>query len=230
MRVNVLWLLLIIVAAAMTAAQETTSVAPQAASVPVATPSSTPDGKPAASPALAPSPTASPAPAPTATPTPAPSPSPTPNNECSPERGDTCLTAEKQGREKGHTWGRGFADLRIGEIRVQTDSIDIFEREKPDGGIKQELIAEGNVVLMRKDERLAGTRMTMDLDTGRGLIDNVVGYMDPGVFVRAKRIERLDPKTFKITRGSFTSCCQPNPRWSFWAPSATLKVGDQVSA
>lgn len=142
---------------------------------------------------------------------------------------DICLVAEKQGREKGHYWGRGFADLRFGDLQIQTDALDIYDVEK-DGTVTQRLVAEGNVVLLRKDERVAGTRMTMDLDTGRGTMENVTGYIAPGVFFTAREIERLDPKTFRIKSGRFTSCCQPKPSWSFDAARAKLKVGKSIQA
>ena len=142
---------------------------------------------------------------------------------------DTCLVAETQGRDKGHIWARGFADMRMGDVRVQADAIDIYDVEH-DGVTRQRLTAEGNVVLMQKQDRLTGTKLSMDLDSGRGMMDNVVGYSDPGVFFTATQVERIDPKTYRILGGRFTSCCQPKPRWSFWAPRATLKIEDHITA
>ncbi|MBN2371948.1 MAG: LPS assembly protein LptD [Vicinamibacteria bacterium] len=161
---------------------------------------------------------------------PSPSPAVTPETLSCDPKVDVCLTSEVQGREEGHIWGRGFTDLRAGDLRVQTDSLDIYDVTHPDGSVGQRLVAEGNVVLLRGDERMTGKSMTMDLDSGRGVIENAVGYLEPGVFVRARKVERLDAKTFRIRNGTFTSCCQPNPRWSFWSPYATLKVGNRITA
>jgi lipopolysaccharide assembly outer membrane protein LptD (OstA) len=161
---------------------------------------------------------------------PSPSPTATPSTPAHDPETGIYLTAEVQGREEGHIWGRGFTDLRVDELRIQTDALDIYDVTRPDGTIGQKLVAEGNVVLLRGNERLSGTRMTMDLSTGRGVVDDAVGYLEPGVFVRARKVERLDPKTFRVKNGIFTSCCQPNPRWSFWSPHATLKVGDRITA
>ena len=142
---------------------------------------------------------------------------------------DTCLVAETQGREKGHVWARGFTDLRMGDMRVQADALDIYDVEH-DGVTSQHMTAEGNVVLLHRQDRLAGTKLSMDLGSGRGTMDNVVGYTDPGVFFTAKSVERIDPKTYRINNGRFTSCCQPQPRWSFSTPRATLKVEDHITA
>ena len=50
------------------------------------------------------------------------------------------------------------------------------------------------------------------------------------MFLEAKRIERLDARTYRIEGGKFTSCAQPTPRWSFSATSATVKVDDHILA
>ena len=156
-------------------------------------------------------------------------PPPPPHPPCEPNKGDVCLTAEQQGREKGHIWGRGLADLRIGEMRVQTDALDIYDVETSQGMTKR-LVASGHVILLRREERLMGDTLTMDLNTGKGTIENAVGYMDPGIYFTAETLERLDPRTFVIHQARLSSCCQPNPRWGFRASKATLRTGDKIVA
>ena len=58
-------------------------------------------------------------------------------------------------------------------------------------------------------------------DTGRGVFDNAVGYVEPGVFIEGRQIERVDDKTYRVHDGKFTSCAQPNPRWGFTSSSGT---------
>jgi LPS-assembly protein len=58
----------------------------------------------------------------------------------------------------------------------------------------------------------------------------VLGFMQPGVFIEAREIERVDAETFRIRGGRFTSCSQPTPRWSFSASTATLEVDDKITA
>jgi hypothetical protein len=142
---------------------------------------------------------------------------------------DFQLTAESQGREKGHIWGRGFADLKMGDLRIQADSLDIYDVETPQG-TNQQLVAKGNVVLLRKDERVTGTNFVMNVDTGHGTLDDAAGWVEPGIFFTAKHVERVDPQTFKLRGARFTACCQPNPRWGFAAARATIKIGDHISA
>ena len=54
------------------------------------------------------------------------------------------------------------------------------------------------MVFMRGEERLAGRRLEMNLDKGSGVFEDARGYVSPGVFVEAQRIERVDDKTYRI--------------------------------
>jgi LPS-assembly protein len=67
-------------------------------------------------------------------------------------------------------------------------------------------------------------------DTGHGFLTNAVGYIEPGVFVEGRRVERVDDKTYKVEGGRFTSCSQPNPRWGFQTSTAEIQVDDKVKA
>ena len=129
--------------------------------------------------------------------------------------------------EKGHIEARGLVDLNLGGMRIQADKADIYEVTHPDGRQGHRLEAEGNVVFIRGEERLAGEKLEMD-DTGHGFLTNALGFVEPGVFVEGRRIERIDDKTYKVEGGRFTSCSQPNARWGFQASSATIEVDDKV--
>ena len=131
--------------------------------------------------------------------------------------------------EKGRYQARGTVDLRMAGMRIQADKADVFEDEQPDGSVKRRLVAEGNVVFIRGEERLSGDRMEMD-DTGHGFFENAVGYVEPGVFVEGRRVERVDDKTYRVQGGKFTSCAQPNPRWKLAASAATIKLDDRITA
>lgn len=140
------------------------------------------------------------------------------------------IRADTQSLE-GSRWSyRGFADLRFGDLRIQADRLDLYRETSPEGTLKQRIVAEGNVVFLRGEERLAGERLEMDLDKGQGVFEQAVGFVSPGVFLEARRIERVDANTYRIEGGRFTSCSQPTPRWSFSAHSATLDVGERISA
>jgi LPS-assembly protein len=207
------------------------------AQAPVPSPTPTPSPAASASPSPAPaSPAPSPTPAAPAAPAPpsVPAAPPPPNPEeapCDPGKGDVCVNAEQLRRqEKNHLSWEGFVDLQFGDGRIQAERLDLYTEEKPDGTTERRVEAAGNVVFLRGDERLSGEKLVMDLGTGKGTFENAFGYAEPGVFVEAKRIERVDPHTYRIHGGKFTSCAQPNPRWNFSASSATLKVDKRITA
>jgi LPS-assembly protein len=192
-------------------------------------PSASPSPAPAAPTAPAPIQNVPPTPAPSAAPA-APEPVPSPTGDCSPDAA-ACITAGQSERfGDGHTQFRGFVDLIFGDTRIQTDRLDIYQMEKPDGTTARRVVAEGNVVFMRGEERLSGEKLDMQLDTSRGTFENAFGYLSPGILVEGKRIERVGPNEYRIEDGKFTSCMQPNPRWSFTASSATLEIDDKVKA
>jgi len=136
-------------------------------------------------------------------------------------------TQEKVG--PGHFAARGFVDVRLGDLRFQADRMDVYEVAKPDGSKGHRVVAEGNVVFLRGEERISGRRLEMD-DTGKGFFEDAIGFVEPGVFVEGRRIERLDEKRYRVEGGKFSSCAQPNPRWAFSSSSADIKVGDRIVA
>lgn len=138
------------------------------------------------------------------------------------------VKADTQGGTPEHSWARGFVDVRLGDARIQGDAMDFYRSKRPDGSVEQKAVFVGNVVFMREEERISGERLTYDVDSGRGLFEQASGYVQPGMQVEAKTIERIDADTYRVTGGHFTSCMQPNPRWSFSASSARIEVDDKV--
>jgi LPS-assembly protein len=128
---------------------------------------------------------------------------------------------------KGHVEARGLVDLRLADVRIQADKADVIEDAQPDGSTKRRIVADGNVVFIRGEERLSGDHLEMD-DAGRGTLLNAVGYIEPGVYVQAQRIERLDEDSYRVYGGTFTSCSQPTPRWGFSASRAKIDVDDKI--
>ncbi|HXB53517.1 MAG TPA: LPS assembly protein LptD [Vicinamibacteria bacterium] len=145
--------------------------------------------------------------------------------------GEFRLRADTQEEvSKGHYQARGFVDLRTSDARLQADRLDLYETENADGTKSRRAVAEGNVVFMRGEERIAGDRLEMDMDSGEGTFENALGFVEPGVFVEGRKIFRLDAKTYRVEDGKFTSCAQPNPRWMFSASSARIEVNDKIVA
>ncbi|HEX9203628.1 MAG TPA: hypothetical protein VF964_06670, partial [Vicinamibacteria bacterium] len=146
---------------------------------------------------------------------------PVPNPDAVPD-GEVHVRADSQEQvSKGHVRFRGLVEIRMGDARIQADRADLDDLERPDGTTGHKVVAEGNVVFMRGEERLAGRRLEID-DSGKGTFYDAMGFVEPGVYVEGRRIDRIDADNYHVEGAKFTSCAQPNPRWAFSATSAKI--------
>ncbi len=58
----------------------------------------------------------------------------------------------------------------------------------------------------------------------RGVDRSLFGSQEPDAYFWGETIEKLGPKTYRITHGGFTTCVQPTPRWEMVASSVTLTL------
>lgn len=106
------------------------------------------------------------------------------------------------------------------------------------------LVAKGNVVFADADGRIAADEVEFDIATGVGTFKNASGSMglgsqakaaefggqDPDVYFYGEVIEKLGPRRYKLTRGAFTTCVQPTPRWEVTSRSVTINLDDYAFA
>ena len=50
------------------------------------------------------------------------------------------------------------------------------------------------------------------------------GNHEPDMQFYGETIEKLGPRTYRLSKGGFTSCLQPTPRWQMTATSITLNL------
>ena len=56
------------------------------------------------------------------------------------------------------------------------------------------------------------------------------GDQDPDVYFYGDKIEKLGPRKYRITRGGFTTCVQPTPRWEITSGHVVLNLDDYAIA
>jgi len=100
--------------------------------------------------------------------------------------------------------------------RIQADRMSLT------GG--RHIEAEGNVLIIWQGNRISGTRMTYDLETGRGVIERAMGQVQGDFIFWAKRAEKIGEQTVHLESATVTTCTQPVPYWSFAVSSATVTV------
>ena len=111
------------------------------------------------------------------------------------------------------------------------DQVDLYTDES-------RLVATGNVVFSSGGGRVAAERAEFNIDDNTGtffeargstvLVEDVVpsmfGTSEPEMLFWGEIMEKTGPRTYKLTRGGFTSCVQPTPRWEVRASSVTINL------
>ena len=106
------------------------------------------------------------------------------------------------------------------------------------------LVASGNVVFAGPEGRIAAARVEFNTAEGTGTFHEASGLMslgakadlsqfagqDPDVYFWGNTIEKIGARRYRITRGGFTTCVQPTPRWELVTGSMVLNLNDYAIA
>ena len=132
----------------------------------------------------------------------------------------------------------GQVELPLGtQTTLFADQIELFRDTN-------RVIAQGNVVFASPEGRLSADRLEYDVASGTGTFHDATGLMSLGaqadrrqfgnqeadVYFYGEVIERLGPRRYRLTRGAFTTCVQPTPRWEVASGSVTLNLNDYAVA
>jgi LPS-assembly protein len=105
-----------------------------------------------------------------------------------------------------------------------------------------ELTASGNVVFSTVDARIAADSVVFNTRTKLGTFTNasgiaslgergerdrsMFGTLEPDIYFYGQTIEKIDVDKYRITRGAFTTCVQPTPRWEISSGSSVVNLHD----
>jgi LPS-assembly protein len=131
----------------------------------------------------------------------------------------------------------GNADVKMGDTELYADRLELF--------IDQDrAVATGNVLLAQGANRIAADRADFNTKTKLGTFYNASGLASvkpqrarPGaialpavssqetdVYFYGEAIEKIGLKKYKITKGGFTTCVQPTPRWMLTSSTVILNL------
>jgi LPS-assembly protein len=102
------------------------------------------------------------------------------------------------------------------------------------------LTAHGNVVFVNPEGRISAERVEFNIDSQTGTFFDASGIMslgakaevvqfggqDPDVYFYGTTVEKVAERKYRITRGGFTTCVQPTPRWELTSGTVTLNLDD----
>ncbi len=91
--------------------------------------------------------------------------------------------------------------------------------------------AEGKAVLTSEGDILRGDKMTVYLDTGKGVVTNGDLFKKMGNFhLRGRTMEKVGPESYHVNKGTFTVCDAPVPSWKFTANDINVYLGEYATA
>ena len=187
---------------------------------------------------------AAPSPAPTVT---IQAPTPTPGNKTLPF-GISTSSSWKFEQVGDHLHLIGQAAIEGTNMKFFADDIDLYIDTN-------RVVASGNVVFTNADGRISAERVEFNTETGQGTFYDASGIMslqpkpgrpgspiagpintaafggqDPDVYFYGEKLEKLASRRYRITRGAFTTCVQPTPRWEMTSDSVVLNLDDYAIA
>ncbi len=127
----------------------------------------------------------------------------------------------------------------IGEVEIDGDGYQFFADQVDLYPNKNLLVATGNVVYSGDGGRIAAEKVEFDTEEltaifykASGSVNiseeeierSMFGTQEPDMLFYGETIEKLGPRTYRLTKGGFTSCIQPTPRWKMTANSLTLNL------
>lgn len=115
----------------------------------------------------------------------------------------------------------GNVEITRGASRLVADRVEI-NRDTGDA------IAQGSVVFYDGQNQLTGQRIDYNLKTGTGVVYQAEARAAPYYRITGESMERLGESVYRVRRGSFTTCEDDPPPWSFRFGTATADLEDFV--
>jgi lipopolysaccharide assembly outer membrane protein LptD (OstA) len=131
-----------------------------------------------------------------------------------------------------------------GGVEQEWDNQTKFFAEQIDFFIDtSRLVASGNVVFQNSVGHIAAESVEFDLKNNTGTFHVASGLMPIGsanrqqfgnqpadVYFWGNTIEKIGDQKYRISRGGFTTCVQPTPRWELVTGSVVLNLDDYAVA
>jgi LPS-assembly protein len=134
---------------------------------------------------------------------------------------------------KDHIKRTGSVEVTCADMKFFADEMELFVD-------KHLLIARGNVVFTQGGSRIGADSMEFDTEQRTGVFHNasgtvslgdrvdrsMFGTQEPDAYFYGEKLEKIGEKKYRVTKGGFTTCVQPTPRWEVASSSVTLNLDD----
>lgn len=126
----------------------------------------------------------------------------------------------------------------IGQVEIQRADVKFFADEVEVFTDSGRLIAIGNVVYVAGGNQISAERVDFNTKTGHGTFykatgiaslgpqadRSMFGTQEPDVYFYGETVEKLGTRKYRITRGGFTTCLQPTPRWELTSSTVVINL------
>jgi LPS-assembly protein len=126
----------------------------------------------------------------------------------------------------------------IGAVECASGDMKVFAEEFEYWSDTHRVVLTGNVTFRDADAQISADRAEFNSETRLGTFYNASGFatvakeakrdamggQEPDVYFYGDTVEKIGDDRYRITRGGFTTCVQPTPRWQITSGSVTLRV------
>ena len=123
--------------------------------------------------------------------------------------------------EEQKTVGVGHVSIDYEDVKLTADKITVYMAAK-------EASAEGHVVLTQKGSVFMGDRADFNFATKVGKVSKMSATMEPGLYGKAERIEKISDKQYRATDSYVTTCCGDDPFYKIKAHQIDFFPDDKV--
>ena len=114
-----------------------------------------------------------------------------------------------------------------GKVRIDWSGIILFADAVSLRQKDNLAVAEGNVLFIKGENTLQGTRATMDMETDKGEIQDAALFVKNGNFrLTGKSLQKTGEEDYHIENGTFTTCDGEVPSWKFKAAELDVTRND----
>lgn len=117
--------------------------------------------------------------------------------------------------------GTGHVSINYDDVKLTADKITVYMATKM-------AVAEGHVTLVQKGSVFTGDRAEFNFATKVGNVSKMSGSMEPGIYGKAQKIEKVSDKQYQIVDSYVTTCCGDDPFYKIQSHQIDFFPDDKV--
>jgi len=118
-----------------------------------------------------------------------------------------------------------------GSVQINRQHFSLWSERAVVSEADSTLEAEGSVIINSPDFYATGSRTSMDLDKGTGVLhDAQVHFLDGDYYVDAEEFEMLGDGHYRLKRATLTTCTDLPPAWCIRGSEVDILVGERIVA